>query len=949
MIDVKGQASVVETPAAFLKGEMVGRFRLDRPLGSGGMGEVYLAYDTRLRRQVAIKRLSARLHADPIARRRFLKEAERASQLNHSHIASIYELLEQDGEIYLVMEFVEGQSLRDRIQHPSTIEEFIAIASQCLEALEHAHSHGILHCDLKPENILFDSSGQVKILDFGLSRHLPRSDQSSTLGETHALTGTPGYMAPELLLHNTCDQRTDIFALGVVFYEILTGLNPFQSNSLAGTLDRILHGKPSKISVYQSAVPVEIEGMVSKMLAKAPEQRYQNVPELLVEFEPFRQSIKREQACHSPIAGKIGLRSFPRYRFLLGVLVCLLAGYTARQSQLTNVGNFSKSVIIADFDSFGEGPTFEGAVREALSTSLQQSPHLSLIARPRIYEALARMKKPNVTHIDENLGRELCLRENANVLMSGSVAHVGDAFQIIVRASEPHNGNLIFSQQVTIRNRNEFFPQIDALVLRVRKSLGESQSAQDNPGLPLAKVTTNSLEALQFYSQAIDEISRGKIEEASALLQRALSLDPNFAMAHLRLGQCYSWSVGKNEPAQRELFRAYDLRAEVPERERLWIESQYFNFQERYEDAAKPLEVLLQKYSEDADVLYELAAANFNLGKVDLATDQMLHSLKLNPNSSSGYSSLFFFLVQANRYDEALALYQSSPAHDLQDPHMSWGIGLAYLGKGDVTTARKEFANLRRGSSDDQDLAEIYLAVADLYEGKLQAALRKLEGNPSSAFAARSRRLPTRYNLIGRARILQGDLSRAQTAAERILNTGSTNLQTVDFLFAGTIFVFAGNNQRANEVLEKIKALCDSAPSGWNKSTYHALQGEISLGLGNADAALNAFNSALEAYSDPVFHAGLARAYQKAGDLKQATREWNLSLAAQGEILQNGFPPDLVLAHLALARAYKELNDLPQAQSQYKHVLELWRGADNFKDRLAAQTELAALTKTKID
>src|SRR5205807_1391377 len=264
-----------------LTGSKVGRFLIHSKLGAGGMGEVYYAEDTKLRRPVALKRVAPRLGNDPKAWQRILREAQRASALSSEHIASVHDVLEEQGELFLVMEYVEGETLRRRLQRPVTLEQVLEIATQCAEALMLAHEHGIIHCDIKPENIMLTPAGHVKILDFGVAKLLPRSDQSSTLELTRTVAGTPAYMAPEVLLEKLPDARTDIFSLGVVLYEMLALRHPFFKGSFVATSDRILHETPTAIRVFTPNLPEGLDAIVMKAMAKVPAQRYANARELL--------------------------------------------------------------------------------------------------------------------------------------------------------------------------------------------------------------------------------------------------------------------------------------------------------------------------------------------------------------------------------------------------------------------------------------------------------------------------------------------------------------------------------------------------------------------------------------------------------------------------------------------------------------------------------------------
>src|SRR5437868_1320255 len=267
--------------AESLSGTTIGRFVIGDRLGKGGMGEVYLAQDTKLKRQVALKRLAPSLRADVVYRRRFQEEAERASRFSDAHVAALYDVLEDNGEMFLVMEYIEGENLRQRLRRALTLEQFFDIALQSAEALAAAHERGIVHCDIKPENIMLTNAGQVKILDFGVAKHLPRSDQSSTVDRSGNFAGTPAYMSPEVLLEQALDGRADVFSLGVVFYEVLTGQHPFLAGSFVATTDRIRLDTPAHIRIFNRSVPEELEVLVNKAMAKQPGRRYASAQELL--------------------------------------------------------------------------------------------------------------------------------------------------------------------------------------------------------------------------------------------------------------------------------------------------------------------------------------------------------------------------------------------------------------------------------------------------------------------------------------------------------------------------------------------------------------------------------------------------------------------------------------------------------------------------------------------
>ncbi len=926
-----------------LTGRCVGRFAIRSKLGAGGMGEVYYAEDTQLKRPVALKRVPNNLGSDPKARLHILREAQRACALQSEHIASVYDVVEDRGEVFLVMEYVEGETLRQRLWQPMTLEQFFEIATQCAEALVAAHERGIVHCDIKPENIMLTPAGQVKLLDFGVAKHLPRTDQSSTF-DSSLVGGTPAYMAPEVLLENLPDPRTDIFSLGIVLYEMLTLKNPFLASSFVATSERILHQTPTAIRVLNPLVPAGLDAVVTKAMAKSSTQRHANARELLEDLRAAQAGLMPKN--FTPMLQLQEERK--KKRWLVAALLVMVVVATAfaiyRWNHREPIFAERGWVLISDFETSGDESIPDESVREGLTIALQQSSYINVFPRSRAHDVLQRMKKERMARLDESLGREICQRENLQILLTGSIERMGQMFQITVRALDPVRGNLLFAERERFERKDQFFDKVDALANKVRRDLGESLGGIEKSSRPLAQVTTTSLEALQLYSQAKDASDQGKDEQVPSLLKGALQLDPEFAMAHLRLGQYYLAVVGKNEKALAEVERAYQLRQGVTDREQRRIEAEYYNLQERYEDEAQSLSILVSLYPDDEEAHQELAGAYYDLNQLDKAVLELHEVIRLNSSSAPAYRSLVLYLARSNHAEAAIAAFREAQQRGVDSPQMHWGLGLAYLGQGNASVARQEFHRIGQGTETDRELQELCLAVADLYEGKLDAAKAELAEQIQSVPPQSGGLQTFRRYLLGRVHLSQGNLRQARLQADLILRVPSAGLQISDLLNAGILYVRAGRIDNARLVLHRIDDSRKAFASSSNQSSFHNLEGEIWLADATPAEAENSFMSAAQEYPEFFPHAGLARAYQAEKRWDLAAQEWEQVLRREGELLQNDFPPDLVYAHLQLARAYRQMNNRDLARTHYEEVLQMWQHADELPLLSDARRELQALT-----
>jgi eukaryotic-like serine/threonine-protein kinase len=537
-------------PAAdALAGTTVGRFAISRRLGAGGMGQVYCAEDTTLKRTVAIKRMAPQANSTEADRKRLLKEAQRASALNNPNLGAIYDVVEHGGELWLVMEYVEGETLRRRLRQPISREDFFTIAAQCCEGLHAAHEKGIIHGDIKPENIMLTPGNRVKILDFGVARRVWRAaapdDATKSMQTMTASGGTPAYMAPEVLLQQPDDGRSDIFSIGLVFYEMLGGDQPFQSDSLATTVAKIVHIEPPPLK----NVPAPLAAVVTRAIAKNPEARYADAAALLEDLRRVQQGGKPKRAA-PPSTSAPGFHQFRAlvaaaivivlvaglflYRPLRRLFVSTTASNTTSQPSQPGALPQTKIVAVLPFSTPNADPKL-AALGEGLLESIATK--LSKLTEDRAFEVVPprNLQDRKITTL-----ADAAHYFGANLGLTVTMEPAGDLIKLTYKIVNAQTGAPIGGDTMSVPASDVFAVEgnvadgtVKALRLQLRP---EEQAALNVHG-------TDQAEAYRYYLQArgylLDYAKTENIENAILMAREALKLDPNFGMAKAVLGETY--------------------------------------------------------------------------------------------------------------------------------------------------------------------------------------------------------------------------------------------------------------------------------------------------------------------------------------------------------------------------------------------------------------------------
>ena len=965
-------------------GTKLGRYEIRSKLGAGGMGEVYLAHDSRLDRKVAVKILPPDVASDPNRMSRFVQEAKAASALNHPNIITIYEIDEADSGHFIATEFIDGETLREHLKRGHMkLSDILDVAIQTASALAAAHEAGIIHRDIKPDNIMLRRDGIVKVLDFGLaklSEYTPTEVDSEApttapiKTEPGKMVGTVIYMSPEQARGIQIDARTDIFSHGALIYQMVTGRLPFEGSNTMDILASILSDKqPPPLARYTHEAPAELERIVAKALAKERDDRYQSAKDLLIDLRQLKKRLEIDAELErttpperfSGVVPTAGISSAAKTVPWEGVATqqsltqasvtqpsaTSSAEYIVNQVKAhkrgaimtlgllvlaTVIGIFGylkytsgapltekDTIVLADFVNTTGDPVFDGTLKQALAAQLEQSPFLNIFSDQRVREVLRFMDRSPDERVTKEIAREICERQGLKAFLAGSISNLGSNYVVTLEATNAQTGDSIARQQAEAESKEQVLSALGDAATKLRGKLGESLASIQKYDAPISQATTSSLEAFKVFSMGAEQQLKGKYLEAIPYFKHATDIDPNFARAYAAMSSMY-YNTRQYDLAAEASRKAYELRDRVGEYERLYITQVYYdNVTGELEKYLETVELWKRTYPREGAPYNNLAVKYNDLGQFDKAVEEAREAVRLNPNSTSGHSLLATGYVGLNRFDEAKEIIRQALSQKLESLRMHQNLYRIAFIQGDAAAMKQEL-EWAKGRPDEY-AAQGWQADTAAFSGQLRKA-RELSGNALELALQRDLKEVAAQLAAGTAvRDAQfGDCGRVKEQIAKALGISRGQLTLA---LAANALAACGDVTQTKPIIDELSKRFPT-DTLLNQQRIPLIQAHLEMRRGNSAQALQLLEATRSYAAYLLFPVAYLRGQAYLAEQKgaEAAAQFQEILDHRGWSPLSYFYP---LAHVGLARAAVLQGDTAKARKAYQDFFALWKDADS--------------------
>jgi eukaryotic-like serine/threonine-protein kinase len=853
------------------------RYEIVRLIGHGGMGAVYEAFDRELERKVAIKVIRRDLALDTEMVRRFKQELLLARQVSHRNVVRIFDIGEWESTRYISMEYVEGRELGEIVFRSGKLAHARAasIALQIAKALKAAHTEKVIHRDLKPQNIVIDENDRAYVMDFGIARSMEQSGMT----QTGAIVGTLEYMSPEQAKGEIADQRSDLYAFGLIFYEMLTGVSAFKGDTPLASLYKRIQERPVPPAQLDSKIPHELSAIVSRCLEPRPEKRYQSAAEVIADIDAWLGYAPRTDFRHS----RILIPHKSTIPLVLSVLIAfaLFAGaawYLLRGRAVATPQHAPVTVLVGDFSNYTGDPLFDGTLEPMVNVAMEGASFVNAFNRGEARK-IAKQLVPESSKLDEQVTRLVALNQSIGTVVSGSISRRGDEYKLSAEALDGATGQSIASGEVIVPTKDDVLLAIPRLVIPIRKALGDSTSESAQLTASAGSFSVASLEALHQYGVAMEKQFAGDMQGALGSFTKAAELDTSFARAYAGMATT-SRNLGKVDDAANYFKAAMEHVDRMTERERFRTRGAYYVVIGDLPKCVEEYSALVAKFPSDNIGHSNLAMCYNRLRNYPKAVEEAQRAVELSPNAAPQRMNLSLYSSYAG--DFASGEREAREVQKINPKYEKGYLALAdaQMGQGQVPQAKATYESLSRLSESGASLAASGLADVALFEGRFNDAIGILKRGIATDLAKdRKERAAEKSSSLALAYISSGRPKEAAAAAHEALKLSDS--VKIRFL-SGSVLAQLGDHRSAAMLGASLSAERHPEP----KVYARLLEAESALASHDAEKAIALASEANKSLNTWVGKFILARAYIEAKSFAEADSELEACIRRKGEALE---------------------------------------------------------------
>jgi len=962
-----------------------GRYQIIEEIGKGGMGKVYKVHDTKIKEKIALKLIKPEIAKDKKTIERFNNELRLARKIRHKNVCQMFDLGEERGTQFITMEYVAGEDLRSSIRRfgQLPVGKSVSIAYQICEGLAEAHRQSVVHRDLKSSNIMIDKEGNVRIMDFGIARSL----EAKGITGAGVMIGTPEYMSPEQVEGKEVDQRSDIYSLGIILYEMVTGRVPFEGDTPFTIGVKHKSDIPQNPKELNTQIPDDLNHVILRCLEKDKEQRYQSAGELRSELENIEKGIPTTERIvpeRKPLTSREITVTFGMKKLLVPLLIIaavVIIGLILwqllpkRESALaSDTENPSLAIMYFENNTGDSGmDQYRKAISDLLITDLSQSKYLQVLSGAKLFNILNKMGQLEEKTFSSEVLEKVAKQGRVGYVIVGSYSKAGDVFKLNYSLLDADTSDIVSSDTVQGRGEESIWTMVDEITKKIKANLDLSEEMlADDFDRDIGEITTSSPEAYKYYSEGTKYDHLGQLNKSIELMEKAIEIDPEFAMAYRSMGITYE-DMGYNSKAKEYLQKALELSNRVSIREMYQVQGDfYWQSEETIDKAIEAYSKLLELYPKDTDANVNLGSIYRGLEKWNKAEERFEVLRQAKDESMWTYLNLAIISMAKESFDEAknvLEYYFKNFADNASLRFVS-SVNNIYQGKLDLALSEVDKAsildpdnyvnhrvrgniflfkgNLLEAENEYQKLLTVEeprayyeglngLMRLNLLQGKFSKAREYAEqritwavemGEMASKAASHSN-LAYIHLLLGNYELVMHELDEAWKTA---VASDLTVWQRWNYYYRGFYYIEMGLLEKAQEAADEFKSRVDKGIRKYEIRVYYDLMGNMELKKGNSSKAIEFINKAFPMYpygpldKPAISHETLALAYYKSGDMKKAQEEFvKITKLTSGRL---NYGHIYAKSFYMLGKIYEQQGDTAKAIEHYEKFLDLWKDAD---------------------